>query len=52
LLKKPNLLQKVGLSIETFNNLTETAPRLAEFNRVFDKTGDVQKALAAATMLR
>lgn len=48
LLKKPNLLQKTGGAIETFNNLTETAPRLAEFNRIFDKTGDVQKALAAA----
>lgn len=48
LLKKPNLLQRAGSSVETFNNLTETAPRLAEFNRVFDKTGDVQKALAAA----
>jgi hypothetical protein len=35
-------------AIETFNNLTETAPRLAEFNRVLEKTGDVQKALAAA----
>ncbi|HWQ40568.1 MAG TPA: LPD38 domain-containing protein [Desulfosporosinus sp.] len=35
-------------AIEKFNNLTETAPRLAEFNRVFDKTGDVTKALYAA----
>lgn len=35
-------------AVETFNNLTETAPRLAEFNRVLDKTGDVTKALAAA----
>lgn len=35
-------------AIENFNNITETAPRLAEFNRVFDKTGDVQQALDAA----
>lgn len=35
-------------AIEKFNNLTETAPRLAEFNRVLDKTGDVTKALFAA----
>jgi hypothetical protein len=39
---------KLIKSIETFNNLTETAPRLAEFNRVLDKTDDVTKALAAA----
>ena len=48
LLKRPNLLQKIGSSIETFNNLTETTPRLAEFNRVFEKTGDIQKALFAS----
>jgi len=35
-------------AIETFNNITETAPRLAEFNRIFERTGDVQKALDAA----
>jgi hypothetical protein len=35
-------------AIEKFNNLTETAPRLAEFNRVFEKTGDINKALYAA----
>ena len=35
-------------AIEKFNNLTETAPRLAEFNRIMDKTGDVTKALYAA----
>jgi hypothetical protein len=34
--------------IEKINNITETAPRLAEFNRIFEKTGDVQKALDAA----
>lgn len=48
LLVKPNLLQRVGSSIEIFNNLTETAPRLAEFNRILNKTGDVQRAIAAA----
>lgn len=35
-------------AIETFNNLIETAPRLAEFNRTLEKTGDVNKALYAA----
>jgi len=35
-------------TIEKFNNLTETAPRLAEFNRVLNKTGDINKALYAA----
>jgi hypothetical protein len=35
-------------AIETFNNLTETAPRLAEFNRIYQKTGDINKALYAA----
>jgi hypothetical protein len=35
-------------SIEKFNNLTEAAPRLAEFNRVLNKTGDVTKALYAS----
>lgn len=35
-------------AIEKFNNLTEAAPRLAEFNRVLDKTGDVTKALHAS----
>ncbi len=35
-------------AIQKFNNLTETAPRLAEFNRVLAKTGDVNKALFAA----
>lgn len=48
LLKKPGPLKKLGGAIEKFNNLTETAPRLAEFNRVLKKTDDVQKALAAA----
>lgn len=35
-------------AIEKFNNLTETAPRLAEFTRVYEKTGDINKALYAA----
>lgn len=35
-------------AIEKFNNMVESAPRLAEFNRVLDKTGDVTKALHAA----
>ena len=35
-------------AIQKFNNMTETAPRLAEFNRVLEKTGDVNKALFAA----
>lgn len=35
-------------TIEKFNNLTETMPRLAEFNRVLERTGDVNKALFAA----
>lgn len=35
-------------AIEKFNNITETAPRLAEFNRVLSKTGDTTKALFAA----
>jgi hypothetical protein len=43
-----SILKKIGEGIETFNNLTETAPRLAEFNRILDKTGDINKALNAA----
>lgn len=35
-------------TIETFNNILETAPRMAEFNRILDKTGDVTKALYGA----
>lgn len=35
-------------SIEGFNNIMETAPRLAEFNRVLDRTGDITEALHAA----
>lgn len=43
-----NIFQKAGGVIETFNNMTETAPRLAEFNRTFERTGDIDKALYAA----
>lgn len=35
-------------TVEKFNNITEAAPRVAEFNRVFNRTGDVQKALDAS----
>ena len=35
-------------AIRSFNNAVETSNRLAEFNRVFDETGDVQKALHAS----
>ena len=49
---KENIVKKLLTSpikaIEKFNNLTETVPRLAEFNRVLDKTGDVTKALYAS----
>ena len=52
LLGKGNTIKKILVApihaIEKFNNLTETAPRLAEFNRVLGKTGDVTKALFAA----
>jgi hypothetical protein len=47
-----NPIKKIALkpikAIEAFNNLTESTPRLAEFNRVLKKTGDVNKALYAA----
>lgn len=42
-------LGKVNDAIEHLNNIVESAPRLAEFNRVLDKTGDVNKALYAAS---
>lgn len=52
LLGKENIVKKVAAAplrgIEKFNNITEAAPRIAEFNRVFKKTGDVNKALYAA----
>lgn len=47
-LRSPSLVKKIGDTIENINNIVESAPRLAEFNRVLDKTGDVQKALYAA----
>jgi hypothetical protein len=40
--------ENVRATSEKFNNLTESAPRFAEFKRVFEKTGDVQKALFAS----
>lgn len=43
-----NILQKIGGAIENFNNMAETAPRLAEFNRTLSRTGDIDKALYAA----
>jgi hypothetical protein len=46
--KLKNIASKPIEGIEIFNNLIETAPRLAEFNRVLDKTGDVTKALFAS----
>jgi hypothetical protein len=52
LMGKGSVLKKVASApinaIEKFNNLTETAPRLAEFNRVLEKTGNVTDALYAA----
>lgn len=41
-------LKKVNGIIEHVNNIVESAPRLAEFNRVLEKTGDINKALYAA----
>lgn len=45
---KPNIFKKFVEGIEYFNALTETAPRLAEFEKVLKDTGDVQKALFEA----
>jgi hypothetical protein len=49
---REGILKKVAKApikaIESFNNLTETVPRLAEFNRVLEKTGNIDKALFAA----
>lgn len=49
---KTNPIKKIASApikaIQKFNNMTETAPRLAEFNRVLARTGDVDKALFAA----
>lgn len=46
--KTANIAMHPLKSIEGFNNIMETAPRLAEFNRVLDRTGDVTEALHAA----
>lgn len=47
--KKISKLVKSGKAIidatEKFNNLTESAPRFAEFKKVLEQTGDIQKAL-------
>lgn len=49
---KANLLTKaikaIPNGIEKFNNITESAPRLAEFKTVLKKTGDADKAMFAA----
>lgn len=46
--KTENVFKKVGLAFNKFNSMIEEATRLNEFNAVFSKTGDVQKALNAA----
>ena len=46
--KTANIAMHPLKSIEGFNNIMETAPRLAEFNRVLDRTGDITEALHAA----
>lgn len=48
LTKTKNVFQKVGIGFNKFNSMIEEATRLNEFSAVFAKTGDVQKALAAA----
>ena len=48
LTKNKNIFQKAGDVIENINNMLETAPRLAEFNRTLERTGDIDKALFAA----
>lgn len=45
LLKKPGIIRSIGDFFETVNQATESAPRLAEFKRILERTGDVQKAL-------
>lgn len=44
-LTKTTPLQKVSQTIEKFNNIAESAPRLAEFKRTLKKTGNTQQAL-------
>jgi hypothetical protein len=52
LLRTDNWFQKglkaIPNGIESFNSITESAPRLSEFKTVLKKTGDIQKALFAA----
>ena len=52
LMDKGSMVKKIAMkpikAIESFNTLTETIPRLAEFNRVLDKTNDITKALYSA----
>lgn len=47
-LTNPSLLKRFTDKVEGFNNVTEVVPRYAEFKRVFEQTGDIQKALYAA----
>jgi len=42
------ILNAAGDAANDFNNIIETMPRLAEFNRILDKTGDINEALYAA----
>jgi len=46
LIKK--VFKSIPNAIEKFNNITESAPRLAEFKTVLKQTGDVNKALFSA----
>lgn len=45
---KPGIGKRINDTIENINNIVESAPRLVEFNRVLEKTKDVQKVLYAA----
>lgn len=47
-LTNPSLLKRFTDKVEGFNNVTEVVPRYAEFKRVFEQTGDIQKALYAS----
>jgi hypothetical protein len=46
--QKPSIPKQIVQAFQDFNSITETAPRLAEFERVYQQTGDVSKALDAA----
>jgi hypothetical protein len=46
--KSRNVLQKFGMKLSRINNAVEEATRLNEFTTVYNKTGDVQKALDAS----